>query len=97
LRYAPSGKRANPQRPWDRRGRTAGRQVEETAAMPVKMLHRDEDRLYPSTDAAVTPEAGVAVVPGKPTAAMLAAGARAGGVTVEVAWRVYQAMIQAPE
>ncbi|NYZ12904.1 hypothetical protein HL658_10100 [Azospirillum sp. RWY-5-1] len=34
-------------------------------------------------------------VPLKPSAAMLADGARAGGVTVEVAWRIYQAMIRA--
>ena len=32
-------------------------------------------------------------LPGKPTASMLAAGARAGNVSVEVAWRVYQAMV----
>lgn len=32
-------------------------------------------------------------VPTKPTAAMLADGARAGDVSVETAWRVYQAMI----
>ena len=36
---------------------------------------------------------GMAVVPTKPSAAMLAAGARAGDVSVEVAWRVYQAMV----
>ena len=36
---------------------------------------------------------GMAVVPTKPTAVMLAAGARAGDVSVEIAWRVYQAMI----
>ncbi len=34
-------------------------------------------------------------VPLKPSAAMLAAGARAGGVSVEVAWKIYQAMIKA--
>lgn len=34
-------------------------------------------------------------VPLKPTAAMLADGSRAGGVTVEVAWRIYQAMLRA--
>ena len=32
-------------------------------------------------------------LPGKPSAAMLAAGARAGNVSVETAWRVYQAMV----
>ncbi|WP_448192702.1 hypothetical protein [Azospirillum sp. sgz301742] len=36
-------------------------------------------------------------VPLKPSAAMLAAGARAGGVTVEAAWKIYQAMIKSPE
>lgn len=33
-------------------------------------------------------------VPAKPSAAMLADGAREGGVTVSVAYRVYQAMIR---
>jgi hypothetical protein len=36
---------------------------------------------------------GITTVPTKPTASMLAAGARAGGVTVEVAWRVFQSMV----
>lgn len=36
-------------------------------------------------------------VPLKPSAAMLAAGARAGGVSVEAAWKIYQAMIKAAE
>lgn len=40
---------------------------------------------------------GLTSVPTKPTAAMLAAGARAGGVTVEVAWRVFQAMVTVEE
>ena len=35
-------------------------------------------------------------VPAKPTAAMLAEGARAGGVSVSIAFRVYQAMISYP-
>ncbi|WP_366658486.1 hypothetical protein [Fodinicurvata sp. EGI_FJ10296] len=35
-------------------------------------------------------------VPAKPSAAMLAEGARAGGVSVSVAFRVYQAMISGP-
>lgn len=38
-------------------------------------------------------DAGLTAVPLKPSAAMLAAGARAGGVTVETAWKIYQAMI----
>ncbi|MBP2313366.1 hypothetical protein [Azospirillum soli] len=32
-------------------------------------------------------------VPLKPTAVMLAAGSRAGGVSVETAWKIYLAMI----
>ncbi|MGQ9366639.1 hypothetical protein [Azospirillum sp. ST 5-10] len=39
------------------------------------------------TDTSHTP------VPLKPSATMLAAGSRAGGVTVEIAWRIYLAMI----
>ncbi|AWU94507.1 hypothetical protein [Azospirillum ramasamyi] len=38
-------------------------------------------------------EPGQTAVPLKPSATMLAAGARAGGVSVEVAWKIYQAMI----
>lgn len=38
-----------------------------------------------------------ATVPLKPSAVMLAAGARAGGVSVEAAWKIYQAMIKAAE
>jgi hypothetical protein len=34
-------------------------------------------------------------VPQKPTVAMLAAGAKAGGVSVERAWRIYKAMLRA--
>ena len=33
-------------------------------------------------------EAGLVTVPAKPTAAMLASGARAGDVSVECAWRI---------
>ncbi len=36
---------------------------------------------------------GLTVVPTEPTAGMLAAGARAGGVSPDVAWCIYQAMI----
>lgn len=36
---------------------------------------------------------GLTAVPLEPTATMLAAGSRAGGVDVETAWRIYQAMI----
>jgi hypothetical protein len=38
-------------------------------------------------------EPGHTAVPLKPSATMLAAGARAGGVSVEIAWKIYQAMI----
>ncbi len=38
-------------------------------------------------------EPGHTVVPLKPSATMLASGARAGGVSVEIAWKIYQAMI----
>jgi hypothetical protein len=34
-------------------------------------------------------------VPAKPTEAMVAAGAAAGGVSVQRAWRIYQAMLSA--
>lgn len=40
---------------------------------------------------------GTQMVPRKPTARMLAAGARAGDVSVEIAWKVYQAMLQEAE
>lgn len=36
-----------------------------------------------------------ASVPLKPSAAMLAAGSRAGGVSVETAWKIYLAMVKA--
>ncbi len=34
-------------------------------------------------------------LPFKPTSSMLAAGASAGGVTPDVAWRIYRAMLDA--
>lgn len=40
-------------------------------------------------------EAGQIAVPVKPTPAMLAAGIKAGGVTVIAAWKIYQAMVEA--
>ena len=39
-------------------------------------------------------EASHVPVPLKPTAAMLASGSRAGGVSVETAWKIYLAMIK---
>ncbi len=38
-------------------------------------------------------ETGTVSVPMKPTAAMLASGARAAGVSVEIAWKIYRAMV----
>ena len=38
---------------------------------------------------------GLMPVPTKPSAAMLAAGSQAGDVSVEQAWRIYQAMVRA--
>ena len=38
---------------------------------------------------------GVVAVPAKPSTAMLAAGADAGQVSVESAWRIYLAMVRA--
>ena len=39
-------------------------------------------------------KAGLTAVPVKPSVAMLTAGARAGGVSVETAWKIYQAMLK---
>lgn len=52
---------------------------------PVNMLGAAP--LGPMAEVSHTP------VPLKPTAVMLAAGARAGGVSVETAWKIYLAMI----
>ncbi len=38
--------------------------------------------------------AGARAVPEKPTLEMLAAGSRAGAVSVETAWNIYQAMLK---
>ena len=55
-----------------------------------------DDRPHPDGAAMSASELASGVPhPGKPTASMLAAGARAGNVSVEVAWRVYQAMVTA--
>jgi len=42
-------------------------------------------------------ESGLTAVPIKPTTEMLTAGSRAGDVSVEAVWRIYQAMIAAAE
>lgn len=41
------------------------------------------------------PGRGGGTVPEKPTTEMLTAGSLAGGVSVEVAWNIYQAMLKA--
>jgi hypothetical protein len=48
----------------------------------------------PVAEAKQAPDSGAARMPSKPSAAMLASGARAGGVSVETAWKVYQAMLK---
>lgn len=51
-----------------------------------------------SPDPATPADSGFVAVPAKPTAAMVAEGARAGAVSLNTAWQVYQAMLrQAPE
>ena len=40
-------------------------------------------------------DSGMVALPVKPTTAMLAAGAQAGGVTVLRAWKIYSAMVAA--
>jgi hypothetical protein len=42
----------------------------------------------------ISADALFAEVPLKPSADMLAEGARAGGVSVEAAWKIYQAMLR---
>ena len=55
---------------------------------------RHDDAMAFALDAPAGGETSMVTVPIKPTAAMLAAGARAGDVSVEAAWRVFQAMVQ---
>ena len=66
-----------------------------------KLHHDDRARQEAGTDSTLSldergpdNEIGVVQVPSKPTAAMLAAGSRAAGVSVEAAWKIYRAMIQ---
>ena len=49
---------------------------------------------YPEPVEAIPQRAG-RTVPEKPTLEMLAAGSAAGGVSVEAAWNIYQAMLKA--
>lgn len=54
------------------------------------------DRLRNALDMVDTMTAnGLTAVPVKPTADMLLAGARAGGVSVEQVWSIYMAMLRA--
>ena len=68
-------------------------------AMTVVKERPQADRTFTerTLDSAVAPrgtaEPSHTPVPLKPSAAMLAAGSRAGGVSVEIAWKIYQAMI----
>lgn len=62
-------------------------------------LHTDADARNGSLNYALEVvgamgDAGMTPVPLKPSAAMLASGSRAGGVSVEVAWKIYLAMIR---
>jgi hypothetical protein len=64
----------------------------------MKKTHSCDTDLGGSLGASITAmgalcEPGQTAVPLKPSATMLAAGARAGGVSVEIAWKIYQAMI----
>lgn len=64
--------------------------------MDITEPHRPgpDDTLVLSLDGrSAQTEAGLVPVPVKPTATMLAAGARAAGVSVEVAWKIYRAMV----
>ncbi|MCG5242564.1 hypothetical protein [Azospirillum doebereinerae] len=67
-------------------------------AISMSPLMKTRQPLDSTINASVTAmgalcEPGHTTVPLKPSATMLAAGARAGGVSVEVAWKIYQAMI----
>lgn len=69
-----------------------------------KLHHDDRDRPGTGSDSTLAldergpeTEIGLVQVPSKPTAAMLAAGSRAAGVSVEAAWKIYRAMIQKGE
>ncbi len=53
-----------------------------------------DDAMAFAPDAPAGGETSMVTVPVKPTAAMVAAGARAGDVSVEAAWRVFRAMVQ---
>lgn len=61
---------------------------------PVPVDNDDRVSRYPA-DPGNRPAPAMASVPAKPTEAMIIAGARAGGVPVVRAWRIYQAMLAA--
>lgn len=48
-----------------------------------------------SGEAGELPEPAMRLVPEKPSMEMLATGSKAGGVSVETAWNIYQAMLKA--
>jgi len=54
-----------------------------------------ERSLVSESSPTLAADAGFAAVPLKPSVAMLAAGTRAGGVSVEAAWKIYLAMVKA--
>ena len=62
---------------------------------PVSVDNDDRVSRYPADPGNWPPAAPMLSVPAKPTEAMVAAGAKAGGVTVVRAWRIYQAMLAA--
>ena len=69
------------------------------AALAFSVSPEEDDRPlssaleYALTVVEAVSETGLTTVPVKPSVAMLTAGARAGQVSVETAWRIYQAMI----
>ena len=62
---------------------------------PVPVDNDDRVSPYPADPGNRPAAPAMLSVPAKPTEAMVAAGARAGGVTVVRAWRIYQAMLAA--
>jgi hypothetical protein len=61
----------------------------------TRIVPKDDDRVSRlHADPGKRPAAMLSV-PAKPTEAMVAAGAAAGGVSVQRAWRIYQAMLSA--
>lgn len=64
--------------------------------MNVLKAHHPDTVLRGSSGKAGEPPApAMRVVPEKPSMEMLATGSKAGGVSVETAWNIYQAMLKA--